>query len=267
MTFPKHQDSRYFTLQGYRAILERAQSLGYRIVPFRDFNTPGERPVLLLRHDLDGPLDGARAMAYAEAEAGVHATYFVQTAGDFYNLLSTKSRELLRRMAELGHEIGLHYEAQRYVGGDGDRLLHSDLRLLEDLSGAPVRSASQHVPVDDDAIAIERHVENEAYDARFTEAPMTYISDSLMAWRQATPHDLLDRGASFQLLTHPETWAAAYGDMGAALAGMMEEEMAAVRTRYRDVAAYYEALIEQRAERDRQFRASRMRARRPVGKA
>lgn len=255
MTFPENRDPRYFSLDGYRAILARARALDYRIVAFREFSPPAEQAVLLLRHDLDGPLAGARAMAELEAEAGVRATYFVQTAGDFYNLLSRASRAFLRRLVALGHEIGLHYEAQRYRDEAG--AVGRDLRLLEDLSGQPVRSASQHIPVDDDPIAMERHVENEAYAARFTRDPMTYISDSLMAWREATPHDLLDRGASFQLLVHPETWIGGYRDMGEALRGMMAEEIEAVATRYREVGAHYAALIEQRAERDRAFRARR----------
>jgi hypothetical protein len=265
MTFPVNQDKRYFSLEGFGAILSRALALGYRIVPFREFELPDKLPVLLLRHDLDGPLKGAQAIAELEAGVGVRATFFVQTAGDFYNLLSMTNRSLLRRLVDLGHEVGLHYEAKRYVGGDGRTSLRSDLRLLEDLTGQPVRSASQHIPVDGDAVALDRYVENEAYAPRFTQPPMTYISDSLMAWRQATPHDLLDRGASFQLLTHPETWVGAYRDMAEALAGMMSEEIDTIRTRYRDVASCYADLIEKRAERDRHFRESRLKAPRRIG--
>ncbi len=264
MTFPRNQDSRYFSLDGFRTILERAASLRYRIVSFREFEPPAERPVLLLRHDLDGPLKGARAMAELEGEAGVQATYFVQTAGDFYNLLSVPHRTFLRRLIDLGHEVGLHYDAKRYVAG-GAAALSSDLRLLEDLCGRPVRSASQHLPVEDDAILLDGRIENEAYEPRFTQAPMTYISDSLMAWRQATPHDLFDRRASFQLLTHPETWIGAYGDMAEALSGMMREEIEMVKTRYREVSSHYTDLIGSRAERDRQFLERRARPPRQIG--
>ena len=260
-------DDRYFTPSGYRALLSRGQALGYRIVPFRDFEPPGASPVLLLRHDLDGPLGGARLIADLEAEASVRATYFVQTAGDFYNLLSPTGRAFLRHLVALGHEVGLHYEASRYVGPRGDATLRCDLRLLEDLTGEPVQSASQHLPTDDDRIAIDRYVRNEAYAPRFTDPPMTYISDSLMAWRQASPHDLMDRHASFQLLTHPETWAGDYRNMSDALAGMMQAEIDAVRARYRDIESYYAELIATRAERDRTFVASRRKLPRPIGSA
>lgn len=266
MPFPANQDSRYFSLAGFRTVLSRALALGYRIPLFREFEPPDKRPVLLLRHDLDGPLKGARAMSELEAELGVRATYFVQTASDFYNLLSMTNRSLLRRLVDLGHEIGLHYEARRYLGVDGSTALQNDLRLLQDLTGQAVRSASQHIPIDGDALTLEPYVAHEAYAPRFTQAPMTYISDSLMAWREATPHDLLDRGASFQLLVHPETWVGGYGDMGEALAGMMAEEIDAIRSRYQDVASHYAELIDTRAERDQRFRESRLEAPRDIGR-
>jgi hypothetical protein len=262
--FPSNRDPRYFCLGGFDAMLARAQSQGYRITAFRDFEPPAKQPVLLLRHDLDGPLAGARALAEIEANRGVQATFFVQTAGDFYNLLSRANRALLRRLVALGHEVGLHYEAQRYVGAGGRESLVADLRLLEELTGEPVRSASQHIPIDDDAVALDPYIANEAYAPRFTEAPMTYISDSLMAWREATPHELIDRGASFQLLVHPETWVGHYSSMTEALAGMMAEEMAAVRARYQEVSAHYSGLIASRIERDRRFREARQKAPRPL---
>jgi hypothetical protein len=239
-------------------MLARGLALGYRIGPFRDFVLPPDRPALILRHDLDGPLRGAQAIAEIEAEAGVTATFFVQTAGDAYNLLSPGSRALLRRLTELGHEIGLHYESSRYV--DDDSQVARDLQLLEDLARQPVRSAAQHIPIDSAPFPIGRHVENDAYAARFTRAPMTYISDSLMAWRDATPHDLFDARASFQLLVHPETWVAAYRDMGEALQGMMDEEVAAIVARYGDLSTYYARLYAGRVDADRRFRAERDRS-------
>jgi hypothetical protein len=251
--FPTNSDNRYFSLDGYRALVTRARTEGYRITTFANFAPPSNAPVLLLRHDLDGPLRGAREMAELEATLGISATYFVQTAGDFYNLLSKSSRAFVRQLVALGHEVGLHYEASRYLEV-GERALRADLRLLEDLAGRRILSASQHLPVDADAVDVARHVANEAYAPRFTAPPLTYISDSLMAWREATPHDLIDRRASFQLLTHPETWCGPYASMGDALDGMMDEEQRELRARYDDIRAYYLELLATRAERDRRFR-------------
>ena len=138
-----------------------------------------------------------------------------------------------------GHEIGLHYEAERYCGANGKQHLLSDLRLLEDLSGHKIVSASQHIPIESGRIALSDFIRNEAYEPRFTEHPMSYISDSLMVWRQATPHDLLDARASFQFLSHPDTWMSDYASMEEALSDIMEQEIESVRARYAELARHY----------------------------
>ncbi|HEV3193143.1 MAG TPA: hypothetical protein VGY54_21695, partial [Polyangiaceae bacterium] len=141
------RDPRYFSPGGYRRLIQRALRLGYRISGFRNFRALGRRPVLLLRHDLDHSIRAAAIIAEIEAELGVSSTYFVQVACPFYNLLSNESRKLIEHIVQLGHEIGLHYEAPRYEGPGGEYKLGGDLRLLRDLSGQRVSSASQHVPV------------------------------------------------------------------------------------------------------------------------
>ena len=252
-------------MEGYRKILVRALNLNYRIVAFRNFEAPTDRPVLLLRHDLDRPLKGAELFGQLEADLGIKSTFFVQTACDLYNLLSRDSRRIIERLAKEGHEIGLHYEAERYLGEHGRQHLVSDLRLLEDLSGQPVVSASQHIPIDGDRIALFEYVKNEAYELRFTEHPMSYISDSLMVWRQATPHDLLDLKASFQFLSHPDTWASQYSSMDEALSAMMEDEVELVRARYAELARYYRQLLQERHERDKNFRTRRSEPAKEIG--
>jgi hypothetical protein len=243
-----------FTPSGYRAILTRAQELGYRIVSFREFEAPGERPVLLLRHDLDHALAPALVMAETEAGLGISATYFVQTACEFYNLLARESRSLIQRLADLRHEIGLHHEADRYAGDGGARRLLADLRLLEDLCGQPIVSAAQHLPTVDEPVDVKGFVRNEAYESRFIDPPMSYVSDSLMVWRNATPLELLERRVSFQLLTHPETWEAGHADMGEALLDLRDREISALRARYAALTEFYSRLLQERTSRDARFR-------------
>jgi hypothetical protein len=244
----------YFTPSGYRAILTRALELAYRVVPFREFEGPGERPVLLLRHDLDHMLAPALVTAETEAALGIRASYFLQTACGFYNLLSRESRQLIQRLVEMGHEIGLHYEADRYAGEGGEPRLRSDLRLLEDLAAQPIVSAAQHLPTLDAPVRLAGFVQNEAYESRFIDPPMAYVSDSLMAWRGATPLDLIERRASFQLLTHPDTWTGGCADMREALLGMRQREIAALGARYDALIESYARLLEQRDARDAAFR-------------
>jgi hypothetical protein len=218
-----------------------------------------------LRHDLDHPLNGARLFGELEAALGVTSTFFVQTACDFYNLLSKDTRRLIRDLADAGHEIGLHYDSERYFGKRGRQHMISDLQLLEDLSGHPIISASQHIPIDSDRIELLDWIKNEAYAPRFTESPMNYISDSLMVWRQTTPHDLLNAKASFQFLSHPDTWASTYRNIDDALSDMMKHEIEAIRTNYSRLSKYYRKLLRDRSKHDRDFRRRRHRPAKPIG--
>ncbi len=258
--FRDHGDDRYFSPEGYRGILERALAAGYRLTSFRDFPGTDGGPVLLLRHDMDHDLESALALAEIEASVDASATYFIQVACEFYNLLAPAGRAVIRALVEAGHEIGLHYVAGRYVGPDAQRNLAADVRLLEDLSGQPVVSAAQHIPIDGEMADISSRIRNDAYAPRFTEGAMTYISDSLMAWRQATPHDLIDVGRSFQLLTHPECWAGHGRSMPEVFAVLEAAEIAATHRRFATTLDHYATLLRERTERDRRFRESRSRS-------
>lgn len=246
----------YFCPQGYRAILSRAVSLGYWLGPFREFDDRPPKPALLLRHDLDHSLRSAVELARWESDLNVRATYFVQVACDFYNLLSSESRGLLRELTELGHEVGLHYDSRRYVE-HGLEQLAQDARLLAELSGQPVESASQHIPIDSAVVDVRAIIPREAYEPRFTREPLQYISDSLMAWRQATPHELLDAGDSFQFLTHPMKWVRAFTSMDQALDYACEQETTRLRQAYESTRAHYERLLRERTRLDQEFEQRR----------
>lgn len=246
-----------FTIENYWTYLNKALAAGYRIIPFCEFENTPDRPCLILRHDLDHALEPAAVMAELEAGLGIRATYFIQTHCPFYNLLSPGSRDIIHRLRALGHEIGLHYESHHYVGKSGRDRLKADRRLLEDLSGQRIISAAQHIPIDGDVISLAPEIQNEAYEARFMSGPMDYISDSLMAWRQATPLQLLHQRKSFQFLTHPENWTEPGTDIGELLNGIMEQEIQAVRDRYMETVTYYQTLLAERQKRDQSFRERR----------
>ena len=267
MGTPRPADPQDFSQAGYRRILARARALGYAVQSFDRFTPPAQQPVLLLRHDLDHSLRAAVPLAELELEHAVRSTYFVQVTCDFYNILGREGRSIVARLISLGHDVGLHYDARRYAeahhsGGAAAaaRRLRLDIALLEDLAGCPVASASQHLPCDTADFDVRQAVTNEAYDDRFTTGPMAYISDSLLAWRQATPHDLLDQRASFQFLTHPMKWAAPVACLHDVLERAFDEECAALRGQYDEVETYYAGLLERRAELDAKFRARRARA-------
>ena len=138
-----------FTYDEYRALLDRVRR-GRANLCFADFRKPITEPrFFILRHDVDFTPAGALEMAEIEAEMGIRATYYFLLTSDFYNLLSERFASVPRRIADLGHEIGLHYDLQilETVGDQSPResLLHQ-ADILARLSGQPIRSIAMHNP-------------------------------------------------------------------------------------------------------------------------
>jgi hypothetical protein len=83
------------------------------------------------------------------------------------------------------------------------------MRVLSDLVGAPVRSFSQHDPVNAGVAAIELPPGYEAcVDATRAarEHDLLYVSESAMMWRDHTFETALEAGRNLSLLAHPHSW-------------------------------------------------------------
>lgn len=146
-------------------------------------------------------------MAEFEASIGARSTYFILLYNDFYNPLAPSGRGLVKQIADLGHEIGLHWDSSLYPS-DAVALENSfrrDIEALNGVIGQPVRSASQHIPIDSPNLDVESLIEFEAYSGELANR-YEYVSDSCMAWRGEEPADLIRRGTDIQFLSHPIWW-------------------------------------------------------------
>jgi hypothetical protein len=199
-----------FTREGYRSLLASALDAGYA---FRSFDDPARfesERVCLLRHDIDVDLGAAVEIAEIEADLGVRSTYFVMLRSPVYNLFSRAGHRSVRRLLDLGHWLGLHYDqgfvpdARRTTTGWVDH----EARILEGVFGVSVHAVSFHQPSPE---VLENHFKLEGlvntYD-RDDLRGFKYISDSNMIWRESTAHEIF-RGALFprlHLLIHPLWW-------------------------------------------------------------
>jgi hypothetical protein len=201
-----------FTYEDYRALVRALTRthLPVRFVDLRDGVPPS--PFVILRHDVDYSPRAALRMATLESEAGWRSTYFLLPNGPYYNLLDPRHAGLARRLVDLGHEVGLHYDVRfldTFPRRDWDELLDAQARLLETLSGQPVVSIAMHQPGlnGEDPFALRMDRLN-AYHPRFVR-DTTYISDSGRAWRDAAWR-ILSEGpvpTRLQLCLHPVNWA------------------------------------------------------------
>ena len=207
---PKYAD---FTETEYRSLLMLAKK-NWRFVPFRESMQQGK--ICLWRHDIDLSVHRAARLAHLEADEGLRATYFVLPHSTFYNILEREVRDLLRTIAHLGHDVGLHFDARFY---DIDRLEPEGVKqkiafekaMLETAIDVPIVAVSYH---DGDQIPPELKLQDDHLvglvnaHSRYIRERFGYCSDSNGYWRYRRLRDVLEANEDERLhvLTHPGWW-------------------------------------------------------------
>lgn len=169
------------------------------------------RPCALIRHDVDVNLERALSLAEWEASWNVGATYHVMIDSPLYDVSSERSVAVIGAIAEMGHEVGLHYDAVARKTEEADAAarekdIDEACRVLEGVAGCPVRSVSFHRPtpgVMRGPLRIAGRV-----SANAEALCRWYLSDSRGRWREGNPIDAMDtpRDGILQILIHPIWW-------------------------------------------------------------
>ncbi len=198
-----------FTEERYRAALSKAR-VRFRFCRLGEQGA--EQGIALWRHDIDFSPQRALAMARMESQMGVVATYFVLLGSAFYNPFEAATSKVLREIASLGHNIGLHYDAQTFDGTTADHIerIAFEVAALSRHLGSRIASFSLHNP----SVSPEIELDQPQYgglinaSASSLRSQFTYISDSNGRWRYRTLDDVLDDPATTRVyaLTHPEWW-------------------------------------------------------------
>lgn len=194
-----------FDLTGYKLLVKHFLEQGYQNKNFDD--AIAEYKHLILRHDVDISCKYAHDMALAEKEIGVHSTYFVLTRNPLYNVLTYENIEYLNKICDMGHRIGLHFDAALYEQ-DIDTLNRNaevECKILETILERDVDIISFHRPAANltglnTTLAGRAHTYMPKY---FSD--MHYYADSRGSWRFGHPVDQ-DYYKAIQLLTHPIWW-------------------------------------------------------------
>ena len=217
-----------FDFETYWWILERvAESNRFaRLCDFASDEPP--EPFAILRHDVDYSPDAALRLAEREAERGVAATYFLLAGTRYYNLLAPEHAHVARRLVQLGHEVGLHYDVNSFSPWprtEWGRLLRAQARMLGEIAGAEVVSIAMHQPAlnGEDPFRGDRQFVN-AYDPRFVRDTV-YVSDSCRAWRNAG-WSMLESGVvpkRLQISLHPINWSDCDRDRAAIFRSVHDE--------------------------------------------
>jgi len=202
-----------FNPDGYRNLLHSFVDLGYKVKNFTGDSgqvAQLDKPHLILRHDIDMSLDAALNIAKVEAGIGFNATYFVLLRSEMYNIFSKSSEYSLKKIMEMGHKIGLHFDASQYKDNISflDSAAQQECNILEDWLKSSVEIISFHRPAQkilglSERLAGRMHT----YQPHFFKH-MGYCSDSRGAWHHGDPlgHVVVRNRHALQLLTHPIWW-------------------------------------------------------------
>lgn len=199
-----------FTIARYREVLSQAKAR-FRFVQF-DFPFE-EGNIALWRHDVDFSPQRAVVMAAIEADAGVMATYFFQLSSRYYNLFEPDIVSIVREIAKLGHDIGLHFEVQASIDGkqpNHEGELQFQAAALSHICGKPVTSFSLHNPTTIIGIPLDDQQHSGLINASYSglRERFSYCSDSNGVWRFRSLDEMIQDPDVTMLyaLTHPEWW-------------------------------------------------------------
>jgi len=205
---PENGDWSDFTRTNYRRLLQIAART-YGLTPVAEFD--GSAGAGIWRHDVDASPQSALSLARIESEEGVRATYYFNLRSEFYNLLEPAVVRIAREIRDLGHEVGVHFDAAA-ADLDSVATLERDLAIERDvlrrLIGVEVASFSFHNPSQRTApFAAPTYAGMRNAYAKDLMARVAYCSDSNGYWRYTPLEEFLRMGhESVCVLTHPEWW-------------------------------------------------------------
>lgn len=193
-----------FTLDDFEKLIKTALGNGYYFSGYK--NSLFDKNQIILRHDVDFSLEKAYEMAEIENSFGVKATYFILITSNFYNVLNKKSKKIIKKIIQLGHNIGLHYDEMNY---DDESLeikdiINSEVNILESIFEIKISSVSMHRP---SKAILNANIKFDSLINTYSDdffKKIEYISDSRMNWKK-NPFDFVGKPnkGPLQLLVHP----------------------------------------------------------------
>ncbi len=201
-----------FTYDSYRNLLLKLKE-NYSFTSFSKTKFSNEKPQkkVLLRHDIDLSLDKALSMAEIESDLGISAVYFLFLRSPFYNIFSGDEERIIRKIIEMQHYIGLHFDFAKYGNLTISELSYQimkEIDFLQDFYRVKIDAVSFHRPIGLDILSkLELSNYPHTYEPYFLNN-FKYLSDSRGLWRYGHPLDSKDfsDNKNLHLLVHPIWW-------------------------------------------------------------
>jgi hypothetical protein len=128
-----------FTLKTYQLLLKALLKDGYSFQTFEEFlENPSER-VVILRHDVDALPQNSLATAQREKDLGIRGSYY------FRIVRQSNNPVFIKKIADLGHEIGYHYEDLALSKGNLEKAIAQfEINLAYFRNYYPVKTICMH---------------------------------------------------------------------------------------------------------------------------
>lgn len=236
-----------FTLSHYERLLDAALEADWQVLTVRKYLEADVLPdrYLILRHDVDRKVENARRLARLEASRGIHSTYYFRT--------STFDEDVVTSIADLGHEIGYHYEDLAAKRGDRAAAERRFVKNLADFRRiADVQTVCAH------GSPLSVHYNPDLWDGRLdeladygiigeaylsidvgSESDVQYLSDTGRTWGTELPgvgtvETTSDVVAALRarscrglyILAHPSRWTGTSGELAKMVAWDASAEVA-----------------------------------------
>ncbi len=205
-----------FSYDTYKSIIELIQKSG-RYATYEEASVRDD--FIIMRHDVEFSVKRAFDLANLEKSMGFTSAYFFQWTNNSYNLLSKPNIEMIHKMNDDGHIIGLHYALNGLTDiKEIRKRIKLEIQALSSLLEFDIYAFSIHRP------SMEVLRENlvipgvvNAYDRKFftfsegvtetTKLDVKYLSDAMHQWKYGYPDaKTIQNNKKIQILTHPYSW-------------------------------------------------------------
>ena len=194
-----------FTYNNYKGMLEQLQEHHYSFASYHNYHEYDR--CVILRHDIDNSLEAAVDLGEIEASYGVSSTFFVLLRSDFYNVFSSKSYLALKKLQNLKHEVGLHFDEAFYgcpmKPEDAIYAIKKEAEILSAGINSEVSTVSMHRP-SKEILEADLQIPGiiNSYGKKFFHE-FKYLSDSRRRWREPVD-DIIqsEQYKNLHILTH-----------------------------------------------------------------
>lgn len=114
-----------FTISSYYKFLKSLSGVGYTFQTFTDFSQKFVSRSIILRHDVDTRNEHSIKFASIQHSLDVRGSYYFRVAPQSYD------ERAIKQIANMGHEIGYHYETMDTCKGNVDKAYDEFCRNLE----------------------------------------------------------------------------------------------------------------------------------------